>query len=342
MKDFVVNDPSIETQWRSLILFGKNSATYKFAFAQSLLELVKNETTIITLEDLALPYSNYIVEHLRQYDKQGNSTSSEFLNACRARLNGEMSESDLHDVTVRKGFVNVVDAFQNVAGGSIINRFYEKDYSSKKKQLVITDHLISLKTKYQYSNLSGEVEGRWRLVETAWNIGIAPNLIEVAYDADNHELFLESSMMKRLDVTSARSALNGYQKGKCFYCCRDISITPGSPDICHVDHFIPHTQKREHLPANINGVWNLVLSCSKCNGANEKGARVARKEFLYRLNKRNEFYILSKHPLAETIINQTGLTSRLRLSFLNQRYQTAYDINPSSLWKPKERFECTF
>ena len=30
--------PQLESQWRAIILFGKNSATYKFAFAKSLLD----------------------------------------------------------------------------------------------------------------------------------------------------------------------------------------------------------------------------------------------------------------------------------------------------------------
>jgi len=49
MTKFQINDPSLESQWRALILFGKNSATYKFAFAKSLLELVDEEKTRISL-----------------------------------------------------------------------------------------------------------------------------------------------------------------------------------------------------------------------------------------------------------------------------------------------------
>lgn len=48
MTKFQINDPSLESQWRAIILFGKNSATYKFAFAKSLLELVDKEKTKIT------------------------------------------------------------------------------------------------------------------------------------------------------------------------------------------------------------------------------------------------------------------------------------------------------
>jgi hypothetical protein len=48
VNQFQINDPSLESQWRALILFGKNSATYKFAFEKSLLELVDEETTFLT------------------------------------------------------------------------------------------------------------------------------------------------------------------------------------------------------------------------------------------------------------------------------------------------------
>lgn len=47
MTKFQLNDPSLESQCRAIILFGRNSATYKFAFIKSLLKLVNNETTKI-------------------------------------------------------------------------------------------------------------------------------------------------------------------------------------------------------------------------------------------------------------------------------------------------------
>ena len=128
--------------------------------------------------------------------------------------------------------------------------------------------------------------------------------------------------MKRVDITSVRDSLNGYQKGKCFYSFMDISIIQGSADICHVDHFLPHVNKQVHAKngANINGVWNLVLAHSTMNSTKEKGAKVPNKKYLERLFNRNEFYIISKHPLAETIINQTGRTKDLRRAFLEYQY----------------------
>ena len=62
---FQINDPSIESQWRAIILFGKNSATYKFAFAKALLELIDLQKNKISLEELSIPFANSIVEHLK-------------------------------------------------------------------------------------------------------------------------------------------------------------------------------------------------------------------------------------------------------------------------------------
>ena len=123
MNQFQVNDPSLECQWRALILFGKNTATFKFAFAKSLLELVDEETTRISLNQLAEPFSRNILNHLRENDKQGNNPSSTFLNDCRDHLNGKLTEDELLSSTEKYGFRYVVDAFQNVNGGNVPDQY---------------------------------------------------------------------------------------------------------------------------------------------------------------------------------------------------------------------------
>jgi hypothetical protein len=65
-------------------------------------------------------------------------------------------------------------------------------------------------------------------------------------------------------------------------------------------------------------------------------------KYLLKLSKRNEFYIFSKHPLAETIVNQTGGNESERNSFLRKHFQIAYDVNSSAMWKPRETFNCLF
>jgi hypothetical protein len=73
---FVDANPSREDYWRSVILFGRNVASYKFALAKSLLELADRERNFISLEELAVPFARHIAEHLKQADKQTTSASS--------------------------------------------------------------------------------------------------------------------------------------------------------------------------------------------------------------------------------------------------------------------------
>lgn len=341
MTQFQINDPSLESQWRALILFGKNSATYKFAFAKSLLELVNKETTKISLTELAQPFSKNIIEHLKENDKQGNSKSSSFLNVCRSRIKEEISDTELWLKTEKLGFVNVVDAFQNLNGEQIPDIFYEKNYKSGNKEIIIKDNLLKLKESFHFQNFNQEIEARWNLVETAWNLNLNPKLLEVKYDEDKSLFFLENDFMRRTDITSVRDSLNGYQKGKCFYSFQDISVVSGSSNLCEVDHFFPHINKIAHyeVGANINGVWNLVLANKDVN--RDKSARIPEKRFLQRLFNRNEFYIQSKHPLAETIINQTGKTKQKRIEFLNKQYQLA--LNSTIItWKPEFELKGNF
>lgn len=339
---FQINDPSIESQWRSLILFGKNSATYKFAFAKSLINLIAHQTTSISLADLAVPFAGHIIEHLKTNNKQGSSESSKFLNSCRAFINNELSQDQLYSDTEKYGFVNVIDAFQNVNGGAIPNPFYEKNFTVGKKEIIITDNLLMLLDTFQFKNLDQEVEARWKLVETAWSLNVSQNLLEVKYDDVESLLFIKNNFMRRVNITSVRDALNGYQKGKCFYSFQDISIYKDDElNMCAVDHFLPHVHKRFHHDegASINGVWNLVLTDKRIN--NSKGAKIPEKRFLERLFNRNEFYIESKHPLAETIISQTGQTRAQRILFLEKQYNLASELAIHK-WQPKIKLAGSF
>jgi hypothetical protein len=170
------------------------------------------------------------------------------------------------------------------------------------------------------------------LVETAWELGLSRAALTISFD-EQTQMLVPSLIQRRRAVTSSRDALNGYQKGTCFYCSRIISIVPGTPNLAEVDHFLPHALKPIHPKLPIDGIWNLVLSCDVCNGA--KSARVPELSFLERLYTRNEFLISSHHPLRETIILQTGPNEADRRDFL----QHAYDMARATMihtWCPKE------
>ena len=114
MEEFYEVEPTLENYWRSIILFGRNVASYKFALAKALYDLKASPNDLITLEELAKPFVKHLLEHLEHSPKQITSQSSRFLKACQQYTQNEISYDRLIDQTVRLGFQNVIDAFHNV------------------------------------------------------------------------------------------------------------------------------------------------------------------------------------------------------------------------------------
>lgn len=334
--------PSLESYWRSIILFGANVASYKFALAKSLLEIAPTGKTSITLRELAEPYSRYLREHIAKVPKQATSQSSRFIQACKDYDEGKISYDKMINTTVSLGFNNVIDAFHVVGKKEIPISFYQKDYQGRDRRIILTDDVFRLLETPNPENFESETESRWNLVETAWELGVSRNLLNVKYDEMSQMFFVDPSF-RRKDVTSARSALNGYQKGKCFYCFDDITVSNDKDNTCDVDHFFPHTLQ-PHMPPDVNldGVWNLVLACSDCNrGLEGKWAYVPATRYLERLHKRNEFLISSHHPLRETIMRQTGATEQERAAFLRRVDQIAIGLLLHR-WETLEKAPATF
>lgn len=336
--NFYEADPTLENYWRGVILFGRNVASYKFALAHALYEVDKSGGDLVTLEDLAVPFSRHLCEHLLHAPKQITSRGSQYLEACVQFNNGEINQDKLTETTVRLGFNNVIDAFHNVNAGEIEKRFF-LDERKTHKGIRLTDNFYLLGERQQYQNLAFETTARWNLVEQAWAMGISRNLVSVEFDEDNQLLFSRVNA-RRVDITSCRDSLNGYQKGRCFYCFKPISLTPGDEELADVDHFIPWAARGE--VNNINGVWNLVLACKCCNrGVEGKSSRLPSRELLQRLHARNEYFIQSKLPLHETIVNQTGKQPAQRKDFLEQNWQAAKNNRLFHTWEPKAEGEAT-
>ena len=193
----------------------------------------------------------------------------------------------------------------------------------------------------QIAGLDHEVEARWRLVETAWELGISRNLTAIEHDAEL-KLFVTGRPDRRVSVTSSRDALNGYQKSRCFYCFDHVSVLEGDTALADVDHFFPHVLKPDMPDAKLDGVWNLVLACKSCNrGHDGKFAKLPDTNLLARLHTRNEFLIGSHHPLRETLMSQTGKSETERKSFLQTQYNRGRDILIHT-WQPVLRAEPVF
>jgi len=320
---FITGEPSLEDYWRGIILFGRNVASYKFALAKSLLDIKAQSGQLIKLTDLAPHYAGHIAAHLTHSPKQATSTSSKFLDACKSYGIDSYDKEKLVDQTVRLGFSDVIDAFHIVGSGEVPKRFY-LDERATNQGIRITDEFSKLLEGYQSVNLLSEVESRWRLVETAWELGISKNLLTIQHNVDNNELFAIDKLKKRKAVTSSRSALNGYQKGKCFYCRQNVRVDTAK-DV-DVDHFFPHKLKQAGM-LQVDGVWNLVLACKSCNrGDKGKFDKLPTVRYLNWLFERNEYLISSHHPLRETLIQQTGASTNSRKSFLNDFYEKSKTV----------------
>lgn len=305
-------------------MFGRNVASYKFALGRALFDLRPSPGQLVTLEELAAPFSTHICDHLRIADKQGTFQGSRFLDACRKFNDDKIDQESLVTATVRLGFNNVIDAFHVVGRDEVACRFFI-DERTTESGIRITDAFAQLTDGDQGPNLPQEAEARWRLVETAWELGVSRALVEVNHDLETDMLFAIDGSRRRKSITGAREALSGYQKGHCFYCFSSFSLLgPEPPD---VDHFFPHSLKVTNIGRNINGLWNLVLACPRCNrGVDGKSNRVPVLKLLERLSKRNEFLISSHHPLRETLIRQTGANESERRHFLNEFHREALAI----------------
>ena len=317
---FVWSTPNAETCWRSIVLFGRNVASYKFALAESLISVApKHQSDIIRLEEIAPVFADAICRHLKDAPKQSTANRSTFIEACRSYNSGILSRSERDERTVRYGFQDVIDAFHVVSHDDVPVRFFS-DERKVAGGLRLTDDFRRLMVSCEKPDLSRELEARWKLVEFAWSHDISQRLLSVDGSADDLRIVSKSSSNARVSLTSAKDALNGYQKGKCFYCFRTISIESASPDAADVDHFFPKClNNRGFERGNIDGIWNLVLACVPCNrGAGGKFERMPSQRHLERLVKRNEYFVGSHHPLRETIIAQTGRTEEERGRFLSE------------------------
>ncbi len=315
---------------RYIILYGRNSASYKFALGKSLFDLAIQGEEVVSIEKLAVPFSKHVCEHLKHSPKQVTKGKGPFLKACEDFNNGLISKEKLLEKTVRNAFGDVIKRFHTVERTATpISFFKDETKEGKSGNIIISPETFKIAHESAF-DLTEEIESRWRLVETAWNLGINASLIR--YDSDRSLLLTQES---RQPVTGVRSALNGYQKGRCFYCRVEINLTPGSEAYAEVDHLLPFVLQKRGLIKNIDAVWNLVLACKSCNrGLSGKFDAIPSIEYLENLEQRNEYLIKSHHPLRETLRGQMGDTEEKRHKFLQANLMEAQRAKPGSTWKP--------
>ena len=96
--------PTLDNYWRSIVLFGQNTACYKFALAQALLEKAKAGAAEVPLNNLAEVFADHVCQHLIKSPIQGTNPTNSYLQTCRDYNLGEVDRSKLIEATIRTGF----------------------------------------------------------------------------------------------------------------------------------------------------------------------------------------------------------------------------------------------
>ena len=325
--------PTPAGDWRHIIRFGRNVASYKFALGRVLLELGRQQQTFVPLDDLAVPYAAAICEHLQVEDRQSTSAMSRFLDACRSRNRGELDDARLAEVTVRLGFANVIDAFHISRDGQPTQTPFFIDERATRRGITLTDHLLELANGVQSSVLPLEVDARWNLVQTSWGLRLGTHLVSFEITPDELAVGLYApTRLRRGPITGVRDALSGYQDGRCAY-CNELFTDIGTKRVA-VDHVLPFVLMTRGWPdGDLHQIWNLVLACYESNSA--KRDRPPDADWMPWLEKRSEHLIASHHPLRETLIIQLGPDRVRRRQTLVRRHTAATETIPP--WKPPHK-----
>jgi hypothetical protein len=319
---------------RTIILFGNNVSTYKFALTSAILK--QSSKSKIKYSELRDDFVKELYNHYIICPDQwvaGKNTLTEAFDEYKTDNNWEK----LVKVAEKNIYNNVFDAFHNVGGSSIkqTDILFEKDNANK--QLIITDNLnLILENNEFVKKLTDENQSRWNIVEEAWKNKLSPNLLEFV-DGDFYSI--TSSAGERVNLRSAINILMPYQKDQCFYCNKimNTSSSKDEDDFPDVDHFVPLSfiSRIQLLGANANGVWNIVIACKECNrGGAGKFQAPADKQYFEKLLYRNLLFTEEhKHSLKNSVLISLGVKNAIELTSKMNLFYKATDIING--WKPK-------
>ena len=97
MNQFIIDQPTLDSYFIGIVLFDKNSATYKFALGKSIIELASNGTDFIPLKDLSIHFIKYTNEHVLNGNKQITSNSSKYFDALKKYNSNDCDIDELAD-----------------------------------------------------------------------------------------------------------------------------------------------------------------------------------------------------------------------------------------------------
>lgn len=337
--DYTKTDITPSSTLRTIILFGRNVSTYKFALANVLLgSKAQSSFKYEELRDDFLKelYAHYL-KNPNQYQGGSNSLTSAF-----DKYSKDSDWEKLVPITERNIYNNVFDAFHNVGGSTIKEEFKLFEHDKESRRLVMTDNFIKI---VENTNLSDQIakenQSRWNIVEEAWKNKLSPNML--IYETDQN-VYSVTQDNERVNLRSAVDILLPYQQGRCFYCNKKLN--PESESIEHdfpdVDHLIPHSAFSKHfdlMNINSNGMWNLVIACQECNrGASGKFDQPPEVRYYDKLISRNILFTQEhKHSLKNTILLSIGANTPTEVRNKMQLFNSYFKLLIG--WKPKIMYE---
>jgi 5-methylcytosine-specific restriction endonuclease McrA len=297
---------TLQDYWRAIVLYGHNVATYKVALADCLIAFARDRKTHVAMPELAEAFFQRYVDRLASGQPQQSNPARKTVleRTVEAYQAGQLTEAAAVEHVARQGFNDVLPRFHTVNSAPVPLPFYEQTPAG----LILTDALLSLFAPAPRPDLQAEVASRWDLLEAAFAMHLPVEVL----GTDEHKLYRRNGYA-RIDITGTHPVLNGYQNGMCFYCGDPLDL-----DEAHVDHVIPRAV------LNHDELWNLVLAHEACNLA--KSARLPSLTYLERLYERNEYYIVSNHPIKRHLITQMGDTPAQRRVFLESKYREAQRV----------------
>ncbi len=333
IQDYKDLDQSFAATLRTIVLFGRNVSTYKFALASTLLKL--KPKNFITYEDLRDEFLLSLLSHYSNNPHQYQGGEN-ILTKAFDKYKIDNNWNDLINTAERNIYNNVFDAFHNVGGGTIKKEQILFEHLPRERKLILTDNINAIIEQPTLVHvLKNENESRWMVVEEAWKNRLSPNLL--IYDQTNCE-FISVSTKGRTNLRSAVSILLPYQHGCCFYCNKKINTSAISEDsdFPDVDHYIAHSYFKAPSMSNINpdGIWNLVIACKDCNrGTGGKFDRIPSKVYHNKIIKRNVLFTEEhRHSLKNSVLLSLNATNHKEVEL--KMYAILDKFSMIEGWKP--------
>jgi 5-methylcytosine-specific restriction endonuclease McrA len=259
-----------------------NRTSYKYGFMKSLLENVFNvdHANFLNYEKIFSKFTEIYWALTQKYKlKQGDNGIKNLLKKTSVEIifddyvlkypliKDVLFENIKEEIQVL--MINeVIKKCKKFVIGAIYGDSHGEFYSFNllKNELMFNPYVLEFMKKYKNILL--------KLNHYEW----AQYLEKINRDNSNHILNKLNLATKRINLSNYRDVLLEIgNTPKCFYCGK--SINPYITSNTEVDHFIPWSFVRD------DKIWNLVLSCRKCN--NSKRDKLATEKYIHLILEQN-------------------------------------------------------